>query len=102
MKKQVSVAAVEVVELVSDVNAADVEIARRDIPPPPAPIYNWGAGPYFGFQFGYGWGRHQSGEISLFDDPSAPPALTIPGVRADTRGTLIGGLAGYNFQFGPW
>jgi outer membrane immunogenic protein len=73
--------------------AADLPQA---MPPPPqapaayvatvAPIYNWG-GFYFGINGGYGFGNsHWTGGAA-------------PSGSFDTSGFVVGGTAGYNYQF---
>lgn len=57
------------------------------------PTYRWG-GFFVGGTFGYGIGRNDS-------------TVTVPGTSAETfflspRGLDVGGIIGYNWQFGSW
>ena len=60
---------------------------------PPA-AWSW-AGFYIGAHGGYGWGRHDFGEVV-----SLTPLQTLGDI--DFRGWVAGGQAGYNWQYGRW
>ena len=60
---------------------------------PPA-AWTW-AGFYIGAHGGYGWGRHDFGEVVALT-----PLRTLGDI--DSRGWVAGGQAGYNWQYGRW
>jgi outer membrane immunogenic protein len=88
MCKRVLLASAGLMALTAAAAAAD--LPRRYEPPrqqiyAPAPIYNW-TGFYIGINGGFGWGD------SRWDSTG----------RFDVSGPVIGGTAGYNWQFAQW
>jgi outer membrane immunogenic protein len=85
MKRVFGVSVVALLALGVQANAAD--LGRRPMAAPApvyAPVYNW-TGLYIGVNGGGGWGdSHWTGQTSRFS----------------TSGGMIGGTAGYNWQFG--
>src|SRR5262245_17867167 len=75
--------------LTSPVWAADLPVKA---PPPLA--WSW-AGFYIGAHGGYGWKQNDFSEVI-----SVVPLTTIDGI--DSRGWVLGGQAGYNWQYGRW
>lgn len=78
--------------------AADMPV-RKAPPPPPAPVYTW-SGFYIGIHGG--WGQvdvdHRFGEGDFFCDSGF-----ACGHSHDISGGMVGGHAGYNWQWGgPW
>ena len=77
--------------LTSPVFAADLPVKAWPAPPL---AWSW-AGFYIGAHGGYGWGRHDFGEVVALN-----PLLTLGDI--DSRGWVAGGQAGYNWQYGRW
>jgi len=75
-----------VLAMAPNANAADLSVAPlyKAPPAPVTPAYNW-SGFYLGLNGGGGWGH------SNWDTSST---------GINTRGGLVGGTAGYNWQFG--
>jgi outer membrane immunogenic protein len=64
--------------------AADMPLKYQS--PPLIPAFNW-TGFYIGINGGYGWGRFNA--VNEFGD----------NLSSDTRGGLVGGTAGFNYQW---
>ncbi len=73
--------------------AADMPVKAPIVPPAPCCV-DW-AGFYLGVHGGYGWKRNDFHEVI-----STTPLLTLGGI--DSRGWVLGGQAGYNWQYGWW
>jgi opacity protein-like surface antigen len=73
--------------------AADVAAPVLKAPPPPPPSWT---GFYLGVTGGYGWKHDNFTRTAVLAAPLAP--MTIDGI--DSRGGVVGGYAGYNWQFG--
>jgi hypothetical protein len=67
--------------------------AKAPISPAPPP-WNW-SGFYIGAHGGYGWKRNDFAEVI-----SVTPLATLGGI--DSNGWVLGGQAGYNWQYGRW
>lgn len=72
--------------------AADMP-AKAPLSPAPPP-WNW-SGFYIGAHGGYGWKRNDFAEVI-----SVIPLVTLGGI--DSNGWVLGGQAGYNWQYGRW
>ncbi|MGJ4939130.1 outer membrane protein [Bradyrhizobium sp. HKCCYLS1011] len=87
-----------VLGLVTPASAAD--LAARPYtkaPPAPAPLPPTWAGFYIGVQGGGGWGRTKE---TFFGAPNTVGFLGTQ--NYDTSGGFVGGVAGYNWQFGNY
>jgi outer membrane immunogenic protein len=77
-------------------NAADLAVPTPVYKAPPVVVSDW-SGFYIGVAGGYGFG---STSFDPFWSSSSGPGL--PGDNASPKGGLVGGYAGYNWQFGSW
>jgi outer membrane immunogenic protein len=75
--------------------AADMAVKAPPPPVPAAPVYSW-TGFYIGINAGAGYGANTS-TFSGFTAIDNPPPVSPNG-----WGGVIGGQAGYNYQFGNW
>jgi outer membrane immunogenic protein len=69
----------------------------------PPPSYSW-AGPYLGLAGGFSWG-HSTQTDPGFIIPAGGGGGIIGGLGDGSfslNGGLIGGVAGYNLQYGQW
>lgn len=87
------VAVVSTIAITEIASAADMPIPIKGPAPIAAPAFNW-TGFYVGAQAGYGFGETSS-SFSGFDAGDTPPS-----VSPDGGGIVLGGQAGYNYQFG--
>src|SRR5262245_20140181 len=71
--------------------AADMPVKA---PPAPPPVWSW-AGFYIGAHGGYGWKQNDFAEVV-----QVSPTVTLGGI--DSRGGVVGGQVGYNWQYGSW
>lgn len=77
----------------TSVYAADLAATAVDPVPPVVTPYNW-SGPYVGLHAGYGWGREEDNQSSLFSSPTT----TASADKFDLSGFVGGAHAGYNYQ----
>jgi outer membrane immunogenic protein len=69
----------------------------KQVAPAPPPECNW-TGFYIGLHGGYGWGdTESSGTGDAFDEPPNGGSVSL-----DPEGAILGGQAGYNWQFGQF
>lgn len=97
--KKVLLGAVSLIALGMAVPAAAADLAARPYtkaPPPPPPPPTW-TGFYVGIQGGGGWGRSKE---TFFLFPNVPGFAGTQ--NYDTSGGFVGGVAGYNWQFGNY
>jgi outer membrane immunogenic protein len=98
--KKVLLGAVSLLVLGMTAPAVAADLAARPYtkapPPPPAPVWTW-TGFYIGIQGGGGWGRSKE---TFFLAPNLPGFAGTQ--NYDTSGGFAGGVAGYNWQFGPY
>ncbi len=97
------VAAVSTIALTHIASAADLGRPVYGPSPPPAPVlYNW-TGCYIGGNIGYGWGRDTVSIPNLGETTGVAALAGIPfgPATGDTKGVLVGGQVGCNYQFAP-
>src|SRR5262245_37954985 len=93
MKKTILLSTVAVAALAAT-SAFAADIPVKAPPPAPAPVWSW-AGFYIGGHGGYGWKRNDFSEVI-----SITPFFAVAGI--DSEGSVFGGHAGHNWQYGPW
>jgi outer membrane immunogenic protein len=98
--KKIALAAAALSMFAGAASAADMAVKARPAPVPVA-VWNW-TGFYVGINGGYGWNDGYDVPVSgsnviVISQPATVPFF-VPGLKPE--GGLIGGTAGWNYQFG--
>jgi outer membrane immunogenic protein len=80
--------------IVNGANAADLAV-KAPRPMMAAPVYSW-TGCYVGVHAGWGWGKHNTTQVSSFSSASGN---FVQSGKHDSSGALFGGQVGCNYQF---